>query len=557
MRFVDDRLANFSRDNYLRIGRMRYALATIYLLMPDFYTIIFIKYNILHLQYDTIFYMLIIIILVFPFTTFILLRVAQRRIFDFVRKRVSFILLYFLTLVIISGAIYTFSFLLESISYFLISSECIIFSKSKPLCSSELLVHSAQHFILLIQGCPQRIFGELFVVMIIRYLLIFGIGVPPSLFKQNFYGIPPAAAQIERRSYHSQRITRRFEKSLLREKELFPFTFGSTSSPIKKAVFASKSGMLWRWLCSSTADLAGRISLYLAIAVPIGLVTHLFYDPTGNIEKLINLVVYLPLLPGLYFLIVFGERVFMPIRIMNNLVKLTYAESIILYLRPFSNDRLIKITPRKRGLKTGLWRLNSADNIVASDITHELFGKDLEKGDVDIELDFETFVANTLDSAGALVALGADDIGICRLHSTDLDWKEKFLLLAKKAKSILYVPGPTPGSLKEFEVIIEQFSKKSLVISLPATDVVTVLYWREPGLLLERAWNDAIRALRGRRPNWAFQLDLLKYDREGALYRINLDNEVVEKFALTAENLQLLVTGKRDALEVTTDSEQT
>ncbi len=105
----------------------------------------------------------------------------------------------------------------------------------------------------------------------------------------------------------------------------------------------------------------------------------------------------------------------------------------------------------------------------------------------DAELDFETAIAEAVESAAPLVALGqpGEHIGAGRILTTDDQWQADLALLAGKALVLFMLPSLRPGTLWEIDrVIAERWLEKTI--------------WLQPPM--RRGW---LRKLGGDELDWA------------------------------------------------------
>jgi hypothetical protein len=307
---------------------------------------------------------------------------------------------------------------------------------------------------------------------------------------------------------------------------------------------ATLFGIRWRLIFLLLFGITSKIVLYMSLYFVISIVYSNF-SSSKNIGAYSFLFLAF-LAASSFWFVHLHENLYTPMRILKNEIRLRLCKNLLLYLRPFLTDKKLKLNSKKRGIDVRLFDLKTTDNLFQNffraDLDNVLDGRLRQyTGDLGVEIDFESYLIKELEKKGHLVCLGTDDIGVHRIQTDDADWEARFISLANRAKSILYVPGPSPGSIKEFEIIMDQFLSKTAILSVPTTDTVSVFYWNEPKLLYGRAWNEAILALIARRPEWKDVLEKLTFEAEGMIYSVHPINNAVQAVPFNSDNLKAVL----------------
>jgi hypothetical protein len=120
-----------------------------------------------------------------------------------------------------------------------------------------------------------------------------------------------------------------------------------------------------------------------------------------------------------------------------------------LYLRPFTSTGRVRIPLKSIVLKRGVIAGPATVQDTQLGLTSR-FKRYVTFGD------FETELADTVDSQAPLVALGrpGEQVGAGRIESTDEDWRAKFRHLATRAVAIVVVPSLRSGTRAEIDAIL-------------------------------------------------------------------------------------------------------
>jgi len=126
--------------------------------------------------------------------------------------------------------------------------------------------------------------------------------------------------------------------------------------------------------------------------------------------------------------------------------------------------------------------------------------------------DIERVVSRTLEATHPLIALGrpGEHRGAARLPTSDLEWKVAVLDLIDRAKLIIIVPGPNPGTVWELEQLTRGNHLPKCLFIMPPSDL---LFYRCADGVLSKEWDILRSQCNG------FGLDLPEYRSGGALFR--------------------------------------